>query len=224
MLGSSPIFVVGVVILLGLMVCGLTFFLIRKRYEKRLAGLKRRVEELENQLAKDDTTGLYSARLLTTFIRKSAQATQLTGQPFSIILLDIDDFGRINEYSYDDGDTILRKVAAIVSGFNGTPDSPEHLVFRYKHGDEFLIIARDTDGQKAQAEADSLRESIRHRKFVLRGGSDWVSLSISAGTTQWLVNGDSPASILARAEWALRQAKLKRNAVAAGERNLLEAV
>jgi PleD family two-component response regulator len=63
---------------------------------------------------------------------------------------------------------------------------------------------------------ESLRQLIERHRFAFDRTAESISLSISAGMTQWLANRDSPACMLARAEGALRQAKLTRNSVAAG--------
>jgi predicted signal transduction protein with EAL and GGDEF domain len=116
-------------LLVAVIASGLSLILLRTKYKKTLASLKKRIDELEKQLLTDDTTGVYSSRILPDLIRKSVDAAQLSGQPLSIILLDIDGFGRINrEYSYDEGDVVLRKVAQMIAG---SIEATDYLIFRY---------------------------------------------------------------------------------------------
>jgi diguanylate cyclase (GGDEF)-like protein len=210
---AIALFILGAVIFVALLATGLTFFLVAKNYQQTLTRMKSRIEQLEGQLSTDDTTGLCSARTFPDLLRQAVHVAERTGQPLCIILLDIDSFGRINrDFSYEDGDRVLRSVADTVTASIETAD---YRVCRYRQGDEFLIIAPYIDGRRATIYADRLRRSIERQEFTVSEADQSVSFSISAGTTQWLGKPDSPEKMLGRAEEALKQAKLTRNAVVA---------
>ncbi len=80
----------------------------------------------------DGLTGLYNRRKLEESVRQLLK----TETPFSILMLDVDHFKRINDvYGHDQGDAILRQISRLLQ--NHCPDSV--IVGRYG-GEEFIMV------------------------------------------------------------------------------------
>ncbi|MDD4457570.1 MAG: GGDEF domain-containing protein, partial [Syntrophotalea acetylenica] len=64
--------------------------------------------------------------------------------PYSVIVMDINNFKEINDtYGHDFGDSVLKKVAAVISKSFET-----HSTCYRISGDEFYVISRETDPEK----------------------------------------------------------------------------
>jgi diguanylate cyclase (GGDEF)-like protein len=190
-----------------------TFVAARRRYTRKLEALERKRQELEKQLTIDETTGVYTSHVLMDVLARNFLASRMSGKPFAVALIDVDDFGRINEeYSYDTGDKVLKQIAKLLNEYSKNPDQ---MVIRFKHGDEFLIISSGMDRSEATAHAEKIRERIAKMELRLKADDPFFKLSISIGVTSWMAKDESPSAVLTRAEKALRQAKSRTNSVAA---------
>jgi diguanylate cyclase (GGDEF)-like protein len=189
------------------------FVAVRRHYMRKLQTLELKRQELERQLTIDEGTGVYTSHVLMDVLARNFLASRMSGKPFAIALIDVDDFGRINEeYSYDTGDKVLKQIAKLLNEFSKSPDQ---MVIRFKHGDEFLIVSSGMDRSEATAHAEKMRERIAEMELRLKAGEPLFKLSISIGVTSWTPKDESPSAVLARAEKALRQAKSRTNSVAA---------
>lgn len=96
------------------------------------------------------------------------------GRPFSLVLLDIDGFGEINEMSgHDVGDQVLQQVAGAIQGRLREVD----LLGRWG-GDEFIILAPETPLQGGRRLADKLQRAIAGERFAAVGD---ITVSFGAG-------------------------------------------
>jgi diguanylate cyclase (GGDEF)-like protein/PAS domain S-box-containing protein len=122
---------------------------------------------------------------------------QRYGIPFSLLILDIDDFKKINdELGHLAGDLALRKVAKAIK--KGTRKSD--VAIRWG-GEEFLLLVPHT--------ADPLRVGEKIRKLINAISIDgYGPLSVSIGATTYR-EGDTIDSMVQRADSALYSAKRK---------------
>lgn len=99
----------------------------------------------------DTLTGLYNR---STFDKK---AKQVVGQkPYSIIILDINDFKNINDtYGHDFGDKVIKKVASVIR----KSFSKNYTCYRYG-GDEFSIISYEADIEKIERQIKELIKAL----------------------------------------------------------------
>ncbi|MGK5080263.1 GGDEF domain-containing protein [Janthinobacterium sp. HLX7-2] len=99
----------------------------------------------------DGLTGLNNRRMFT----QSARALQHTAQlPAFFLMIDIDDFKKINDaYGHDAGDEVLKKIADVIAGLSG-----DHLCGRLG-GEEFAVIYQG-EKQAACAFAAQLVDSV----------------------------------------------------------------
>ena len=166
----------------------------RLRAAERIAGMQR---ELIRLATTDPLTGLCNRR---GFFELATEACERTPRPgeISAILLDIDNFKRINDdYGHDTGDEAIRACARIAQSESG-------LVGRLG-GDEFALLLEESALPEALAVAEDLRLRLSERPVETSKGL--IPLTCSFGVSD-AKPGDSIDKILCRADEALYQAKL----------------
>ncbi|MBN1648232.1 MAG: GGDEF domain-containing protein [Spirochaetales bacterium] len=120
---------------------------------------------------------------------------------FSLMLLDIDHFKRLNdEYGYDQGDTAIVLVA---EALKTAGDSLKGSAFR-GYGDEFGLLIRGMSLEDAFLSADAIRRDILAR--IEKGGFSWKS-SVSIGVANHPRDGKDKDGIIRAASAALYTAK-----------------
>ena len=101
----------------------------------------------------DELTQVASRRRTMDRLREEIERARRSGRPLSLVMADIDHFKMINDaYGHGAGDLVLREVAARIAGAL----RPYDLLGRIG-GEEFLIIAPDTDIDGALAIAERAR-------------------------------------------------------------------
>jgi diguanylate cyclase (GGDEF)-like protein len=117
--------------------------------------------------------------------------------PFSLLLLDIDQFRRVNETcGHGVGDQVLADVLAIVQEQIGDTDH-----FARWGGDEFAILVSNADLKEAEALAGRIRGAVEAHEFPQAG-----RVTVTLGVTAYRA-GDSPEGQVERADEAVRRAK-----------------
>jgi len=122
--------------------------------------------------------------------------------PVALLMIDLDNFKSINDtHGHLTGDEVLRKVSAlIVKRLRG-----QDLLGRYG-GEEFCVIAPETDDKGAIVLASSLRETIAATPIATASGELSVSVSIGISYCPSHVTRDVN-DVLAEADAALYEAK-----------------
>jgi len=116
---------------------------------------------------------------------------------FSILLVDIDHFKRVNdEHGHPVGDQVLREVGMRLSSALRAEDE-----FCRWGGEEFLILAPNTDCAGAERLAERLSEGVRKEPLL---GS--LALTVSVGLACWR-EGDTAEALIRRADEAMYRAK-----------------
>ena len=96
------------------------------------------------------------------------------GAPLALLMIDVDHFKQINDtHGHPAGDEVLRQVARLLSERLRGGD----LLGRYG-GEEFCVVAPDTDTEGALTLAESLRKTIATSPFSTECGTLSVSVSI----------------------------------------------
>lgn len=155
---------------------------------------------LREQATTDHLTGLANRRYILEQAAIEIKKTQRSGQPLSIIIMDIDHFKQVNDnFGHDMGDEVLRTIADIFR--NNCRESD--LVSRFG-GEEFLLLLSSTDLEGAASGAEKLRQAIKQHPFSHGGKS--FQITASFGLAQW-DNEQEITHVLRRADAALYQAK-----------------
>lgn len=121
--------------------------------------------------------------------------------PLSVLMLDIDDFKKINDtYGHSCGDIVLQQVANIIQTSVRTTD----LAARYG-GEEFSIILPCTDVKAASIIAERIR--IRIEKMEVEYEDKKIHLTISIGIAQYLPDDKNEKELIKRSDVALYNCK-----------------
>lgn len=144
----------------------------------------------------DKLTGLKNRRFFQEKLEEQIDLYQGMGQLFSLLIVDIDHFKKINDtYGHQTGDQVLEKLAAILKAHARKED----IAARYG-GEEFVLILPNADAAESQALAENLRGIIVHSHWEV--GSLTVSIGIATVT-----ENDSDATLIKNADQALYASK-----------------
>ena len=144
---------------------------------------------------KDSLTGIYNRHYFDQKIEEEVARTDRYKTPFSLVMLDIDFFKRVNdEYGHETGDMVLIEYTRFVSDILRKTD-----VFCRTGGEEFMIILTNTALEEAEIISQKLRLEIEEHKKVL-------PITMSFGVVQYQ-SGESIKSLLKRVDDALYTAK-----------------
>lgn len=143
-----------------------------RRFAAELAVSNRRLHEAA---LTDVLTGLPNRRYAVERFLQEWQAANRSGRPLSCMVVDVDNFKRINDtYGHDAGDRVLKQAAqAIKSGMRAGD------VVCRTGGDEFLLISPETDLDSACACAERICGAVAG--LVLGTGSQTFTCSVSIG-------------------------------------------
>jgi len=160
--------------------------------------LVRRLEHLSHH---DALTGLLNRRAIEYLLDREDQRLQRFGDPYSVLLIDIDHFKRINDrLGHAAGDAVLCAVARTLQIKAREVDR----VARYG-GEEFCVLLPHTLHEGALQAAERLREAVAQTSIPWN--DELISVSISTGLACAAEAGESLQSLLTRADEALYQAK-----------------
>ena len=138
----------------------------------------------------DDLTGLLNHGTFEDRLGRAVHA----GQPFSLIMVDLDDFRDVNNrLGHQAGDRLLREIATALVRAGRDTD----LTFRYG-GDEFTFLLPGTDSRGARHVAGRAADAVR----AVGGG-----ITASIGIATYPTDGDDAASVLLAADRACFVAK-----------------
>ncbi len=163
---------------------------------------KESIDSLRELSLKDYLTGLFLRRYMDSVIKDALYNFKRYSKIFSIIMLDLDDFKKINDlYGHAAGDAVLKDFASILNRITRHTD----VCIRYG-GDEFIIILPETDIESAKAVAKKIQATLKSVTF--KKGNVEFKCSVSIGITS-VKKDDSLESILERVDKALYETKQK---------------
>jgi len=149
-----------------------------------LVGLRQLSSELEKLVHTDTLTGLFNYRHFAMVLEQELERTRRTGQPTSMILMDLDYFKRINDtWGHESGNRVLRQSAELIKNTLRKIDIP----CRYG-GEEFAIILPGTNLPMAVSVANRLRNSIMSSPVDL--GQNQIEYTASMGVDSYIM-GDA---------------------------------
>ena len=141
----------------------------RQRVSNRV--LRARVEELHLKSVTDSLTGAYTHGYLHEILELEIQHSLTHKTPLSVLILDIDDFKRINDsHGHLFGDRVIKETAETIV----THIRSEDILGRYG-GDEFLVVMPGADRETAAQVAQRICSSIAKNGYL-------ATVSIGAAT------------------------------------------
>jgi diguanylate cyclase (GGDEF)-like protein len=157
-------------------------------------------ESLELQAQTDSLTGLYNHRYFHEHLRSELTRASRTHGSIGVLMLDIDDFKRVNDvHGHGTGDQVLVALADVLRGSLRLSD----IVCRLG-GEEFGIIMSSCDAGDAMALAQRLLVRMEAETFEPAG-----SLTLSIGVAQGPEHATNPRELAACAEAAMMTAKAR---------------
>ena len=128
------------------------------------------------------------------------ESAERLNEPFSVCLVDLDQFKAINDtYGHGAGDAVLKHFASVAPrGLRGID------TFGRFGGEEFLLVLPGTDRAGAVAVAERMRQATEGTVFPGLPVERRVTISIGVAT---YMRVEETGSLLARADKALYQAK-----------------
>ncbi len=164
--------------------------------------LRRTLDELSALVRTDQLTGLANYRSFCQLLEQEMERTQRSGQPTSLIMLDIDFFKQVNDrWGHEVGNQALIHVAQLMLQTVRRLDTP----CRYG-GEEFAVILPNTDLGAAIPVAERLRRSIAETPLPQGERQLELTASLGIGTYQ-LGERTTPEELVQRADHYLYQAK-----------------
>jgi len=150
---------------------------------------------------KDHLTNLYNRRYMEEFLKNELEASKRYNYAFSVVMVDLDDFKKINDtYGHDSGDEVLKAVAEIMRANMRKAD----VICRYG-GEEFLILMPKTPKENACKCMEKIKKMIEQKKFVFNGSM--VQITASFGISSYPEDSSDIQDLLVLSDIRLYRAK-----------------
>jgi len=171
-----------------------------------VAASYKRYKRERKKAGEDYLTKVFNYR---EFEQKIGEIIKLRKGYNAAALLDLDRFKEVNDqFGYAAGDEALKRFAEIINSQVRSAD----LVFRFKNGDEFVVLFRNLPENSFAIVGERLREAIETTPF--KTGQDQINMTVSIGMTT-LNENDSKKTLTERLEKGLKKAKQEENKVLA---------
>jgi len=149
----------------------------------------------------DGLTGLYNHRHLQEVLEKEVSRGCRYNAPFSLIMLDIDDFKRVNDgFGHPFGDRVLKKLADVLRSVIRDSD----IAARYG-GEEFAVILPSVDSVQAAAMSQRIMAEVNKKMKGLMKGKQ--PLTVSVGVSSFPADARGRMELIEKADMALYEAK-----------------
>jgi diguanylate cyclase (GGDEF)-like protein len=157
---------------------------------------------LESIVLTDPLSGCFNRRGFDQLCTREVSRAVRGKHPIAVLAIDVDHFKRVNdEFGHLTGDEVLREMGARLRDTARLGDVVARI-----GGEEFEILAPDTNAAGAQILADRLQAAFRGKPFDSLGGTRTIGISIGIASAN-AENDQIAASLIARADEALYVAK-----------------
>jgi diguanylate cyclase (GGDEF)-like protein/PAS domain S-box-containing protein len=174
--------------------------------------------ELERLSLTDYLTHLFNGRYFMQHGVEEFKRTQRYHQPLALIMLDIDEFKKVNDtYGHEAGDSALQQVAQVLKSSVREIDILGRL-----GGDEFVVLLPNTAQSDAALLGERIRQSIANSHFSTPGDGLIRTITVSVGVAAYSKEMSGINDLLRNADAALYQAKNSgRNSVGVYQENTI---
>jgi diguanylate cyclase (GGDEF)-like protein len=167
---------------------------------QRLVALEHERNALRRDALSDPVTGVANRRSLLSRADYEIARHRRAGQSFALVMLDLDGFKQLNDrFGHAAGDDLLRDVAAALRRAMRAQDT----VARFG-GDEFCVLAPETDGPGATRLAAKVTGAVRDVSVGMEG------VAGSVGVALFPADGTTAAALMHAADERLLEAKRRR--------------
>lgn len=170
------------------------------------------LDRVETAAETDPLTGLANRRRLQQFLDALVTVYPDQQRPFSLVLLDVDNFKFYNDnHGHQEGDKVLASLASVLAGNLRRGD----LAARFG-GEEFLVVLPDCDKKVAVNLAEKLRLAIEATVLPHQDQQPGGNLTATFGVATFPHDAQNMDTLLKRADECLYQGKWQgRNVVVA---------
>jgi diguanylate cyclase (GGDEF)-like protein len=173
---------------------------LERQIADRMADLRAANERLAHLAQTDPLTGCANRRHFLALARERIDAARHNGRPFSLAILDLDEFKAVNDrHGHPGGDAVLEMTGVVVLDHLRPGDLAGRI-----GGEEFAVMLPDTALAEARQLADQLREAIGGARVKVDGVSIGVTASIGVAE---LKTDEDFGRLYARADARLYAAK-----------------
>jgi diguanylate cyclase (GGDEF)-like protein len=145
---------------------------------------------LREMSLRDELTGLPNRRHFSLDLTRNVEMARRIGRPLSCIMVDIDDFKRVNDrYGHPAGDSVIRQFGSLLSGRKRTYDIVARL-----GGDEFGWLLADTEPEQALQAAARAQQMVAGGLFEV--SRDRLSLTATFGVSALRPGGEISGDLL----------------------------
>lgn len=177
-------------------------------FYRKLSLTNKELKALQNKLleqaSRDPLTDLYNRRYLYDVASNLLTIAKREKTSLSIIILDIDDFKKINDsYGHSVGDEVIKNISSIL--LSNTRESD--IVSRFG-GEEFVVLLPNTNIDGAYNISSKLKDIVENETVCI-DRKDNIKYTISIGIDSVLFTDKNIDESLNRADKALYSAKEK---------------
>ena len=165
--------------------------------------LQRDLDDVRREAMLDPLTKIFNRKHFDEGLLRAVADAKTGSEPLSLMLLDIDHFKNFNDtWGHQTGDQVLRLVAmTLKSNIKG-----KDIAARYG-GEEFAAILPETDLEGAVILADNIRKAIQAKELLKRSTNEKLGRITASFGVAAFRKGDTPTSLIERADRCLYAAK-----------------
>ena len=168
----------------------------KKNLTKLIKEIEKNIDYLYEIATIDEKTGVYNNKFFRTISEMELEKAK-RGESLSLLILDIDNFKKLNDsYGHLIGDKMLKRLGIVMKENTRKYD----IVSRFG-GEEFIILLPKTNIKRALIVCERLRRKVQQDNEMIK-----YKVTISGGLTTYQKN-DSVKRMQIRADKALYQAK-----------------
>lgn len=171
--------------------------------DQKTIGFQKVKTRLQKLAITDGLTGIYNYRYFKQQLDIEISRAKRYGQPFSIMMIDIDNFKQFNDHhGHLAGNQILRKVSYLLHENIRKVD----LLARYG-GEEFVLILPGTKKSDTITVAEKLRSLIDQCYFSTAKIQSRIKISISIGIASFPEDAENDEDLIRISDQELYRAK-----------------
>ncbi len=172
------------------------------KYMIYLNNMRLLFRKLKEESTKDYLTGLNNVREFNKLFRLVIEKAVSNNQKFSLLLIDIDFFKKINDtHGHQAGDKVLKEIGKILRQNCRADD-----YISRNGGEEFSVLLENASNSKAIEIAERIRRIIAENEFEISSGRK-INVTISIGISSYPETVTDITQIIERADEALYKAK-----------------
>jgi len=181
---------------------------VNRKFIQRLEEQRSEIEKLREELRRvkeeaniDPLTGLRNRRSFERALSEFFRDFKKFGYPFSVIMLDLDNFKQVNDtYGHLAGDKVLKEVGNILRNYLRAKDVPART-----GGEEFTIILPGITREEALMVAERLRKVIAN--YTVEHEDKKINPTASFGVAEVNEEVETPEDLLKLVDENLYKAK-----------------